>query len=153
MKVFGKMIKNMVLEFIDFQTRINMRACGRMILDMEMEPMILVQETHTAENGVLTKYMAKVSFNLIKKNSMRVTSKEAQKMAKENMYFKTVIFMKEVGKMAKNMAQDITNGLMKKTITKHIVIRASFNMIISTVKQSFVTHKEIFTCLDLKMDF
>ncbi len=58
MKVFGKMIKNMALEFIDFQTRINMRACGRMILDMEMEPMILVQETHTAENGVLIKYMA-----------------------------------------------------------------------------------------------
>ena len=51
MKDFGKMIKNMVLECTDFQTRINMRDSGRMILDMEMEPRILVQEIHTVENG------------------------------------------------------------------------------------------------------
>ena len=51
MKDFGKMIKNMVLECTDSQTRINMRDSGRMILDMEMEPRILVQEIHTVENG------------------------------------------------------------------------------------------------------
>lgn len=74
-------------------------------------------------------------------------------MAKENMSFKTVIFMKVVGRMAKNMAQVITNGWMTKTIKKYIVIKVSFNMIISMDKLSFVTHKEIFKCLDLKMDF
>lgn len=51
MKDFGKMIKNMVLECTDSQTRINMRDSGRMILGMEMEPRILVQEIHTVENG------------------------------------------------------------------------------------------------------
>ena len=51
MKDFGKMIKSMVLECTDFQTRISMRGNGRMILDMEMEPRILVQEIHTVENG------------------------------------------------------------------------------------------------------
>lgn len=74
-------------------------------------------------------------------------------MAKENMSFKMMIFMKVVGRMAKNMAQVITNGWMRKTIKKYIVIKASFNMIISMDKLSFVTHKEIFICLDLKMDF
>ena len=74
-------------------------------------------------------------------------------MAKENMFFKTVIFMKVVGRMAKNMAQVITNGWMRKTIKKYIVIKVSFNMIISMDKLSFVTLKEIFICLDLKMDF
>lgn len=51
MKDFGKMIKNMVLECTDSQTRINMRDSGRMILGMEMEPRILVQEIHTVGNG------------------------------------------------------------------------------------------------------
>lgn len=153
MKDSGLMIRNMVLESIDFQTRTNMKACGMRIFDMEMAHMILAQESHILVNGDMIKFMARVFFSSARQSIMKVSFNEELRKAKENICFKTETFMKGLGKMVKNMERDSINGLMKLIAKKYSVTKESFNMTILMAWRSYVTLQEEFTSLFLRTVF
>lgn len=75
--------------------------------------MILAQESHIMVNGDMIKFMAKVFFNSVRPNIMKVSQNEELRKARENICFKTETYMKGLGKMEKNMERDSINGLMK----------------------------------------